>query len=79
MYLNDTESDRQQHREHQAEQVRAVLGETTTEWGVRYEADRDHEFYESWDETTARFIVASSPTDTALVSRECGPWTEVPR
>ena len=54
--------------------------ETATEWGVRYEADRDtviHEPQES--EADARALVEASPTDTALVTREVSPWIEVQR
>lgn len=58
----------------------APPAEATTEWGVRYEADRDTVIYEPKDsEDAARREVDASPTDTALVSREVGPWREVSR
>ena len=56
----------------------AAMPATTTEWGVRYEADRDTEVYEAREsEAEARAQVAVSPTDTALVSREVTEWREV--
>jgi len=56
----------------------AALPPTTTEWGVRYEVDRDTEVHEAREsEAEARAEVAASPTDKALVSREVTDWREV--
>lgn len=60
-----------------AEQVRAVLGETTTEWGVKERGIADVQPAESEAEARKWMGVAWSAGDWSLVSRTVTPWVEV--
>jgi hypothetical protein len=67
---------------HQAEQVRAVLGETTTEWGTAHSSDM-HEVVPERLESTARAKVEAWNRPLAystghLMHRTVTPWTEAP-
>lgn len=71
-------------RTHQAEQVRAVLGETTTEWGVRDSAG-DAEAW--WTEGDTEGITAREAAEdylegaedgASLITRTVTPWIEAP-
>lgn len=61
-------------RTHQAEQVRAVLGETTTEWVALLPISGGVEeiAYQGMSEFTAREV------GEVIKRREVTPWTEVP-
>ncbi|MHA7132558.1 hypothetical protein [Oerskovia turbata] len=63
---------------HQAEVLAAAgLIPTRTEWGVRYEVDRDRTIYDPHaSEAAARRAVADSPTDHGLVSRPAHDWKD---
>lgn len=70
-------SDREAFYAHQAEQVRAVLGETTTEWGVRWFPQDKHAT--PWpDEHAARYHAGPPLGQRAVVTRTVTPWIEVP-
>lgn len=56
----------------------ALAASMTTEWGTLYEATHDDEWIEAAaSESSAREMVADSPTDTSLRKRLVGPWVEV--